>query len=88
MLQFLRDQKQSISGFGEDVRDPYALFTERLWKHDPELLKEGLRELERLSKGGRGKWEELTKPTSTEDETEEGGFAFGFGGDDEDADVP
>ncbi|KAK1084532.1 hypothetical protein LTR48_005366 [Friedmanniomyces endolithicus] len=84
-LQFLRDQKQSISGFSEDIKDPFALFVSRLREHDPELLEEGMNELDRLSKGGRGKWEELTKPTvNDEADAEPSGFAFGFGGDDED----
>ena len=87
VLQFLRDQKQSISGFNDEVKDPYALFVERLREHDPVLLEEGIVELERLSKGGKGKWEELTKgPAVTE--ADEGGFSFGFGQDDEDADIP
>ena len=90
VLQFLRDQRQSISGFGDDVEDPYALFVERLREHDEVLLEEGLRELERLGKGKRGKWEELVKPVINSDEAgeeESGGFSFGFGGgDDEDED--
>lgn len=82
VLQFLRDQKQSISGFGENVADPYGLFVDRLREHDPTMLEEGLAALERISKGGKGKWEELTK---TEDEEGSGGgFSFGFGGDDDD----
>jgi hypothetical protein len=36
----------------------------------------------------RGKWEELTKGGVEEDEKESGGFSFGFGGDDDDADIP
>lgn len=81
VLQFLRDQKQSISGFSDDVDDPYALFVQRLKEHHPETLAEGLAELEKLTKGGRGKWEELTKAAdhSSEDDAG-GGFSFGFGG--------
>ncbi|KAK5133260.1 hypothetical protein LTR08_007994 [Meristemomyces frigidus] len=87
VLQFLRDQKQSISGFSDAVEDPYALFIERLREDDPQLLEEGLQELERLSKGGKGKWEELTKGSAAA-EADEGGFSFGFNGDDDDAEVP
>ena len=85
-LQFLRDQKQSISGFSADVQDPYELFVTKLRDAEPELLDEGFRQLERLSKLGKGKWETLTKG---DDEAEEAavGFCFGFGGD-EDDDVP
>lgn len=86
VLHFLRDQKQSISGFSNDVDDPYTLFVDRLREQDPALLEEGLKELERLEKGTKGKWEDLTKP---KDEVEEaGGFSFGFGGGDSDEDVP
>ncbi|KAK3675654.1 hypothetical protein LTR78_004295 [Recurvomyces mirabilis] len=89
VLQFLRDQKKSVSGFGNDVLDPYALFVERLREYDEGLLEEGLRELERLGKGKRGKWEELTKAVVRDEADEEngGGFSFGFGGgNDEDED--
>ncbi|KAK4550095.1 hypothetical protein LTR36_003062 [Oleoguttula mirabilis] len=92
VLQFLRDQRQSISGFSDEVQDAYALFVERLREHDAALLEEGLQELAKLDRGRRGKWEELTKAANSEKEAGEdggeGGFYFGFGGDDEEADVP
>jgi hypothetical protein len=91
VLQFLRDQKQSISGFSDEVENAYALFVERLKEHEPALLEEGMAELQKLSQGSRGKWEELTKPgVASEDNSEAGGFSFGFGGndDDDDAEVP
>jgi len=86
VLGFLRDQRGEVSGFKEDVCDrAYELFVERLQEQHPELLEEGLAELERKGKKGKGKWEQLTKG----DEKEEvGGFSFGFGGDDDDADIP
>ena len=86
VLQFLRDQKQSISGFGNDVQNPYKLFVERLQEHDPELLQEGISELEKYSNGGKGRWEELTQAGAGADEGEPGGFCFGFG-DDDDAEI-
>lgn len=88
VLHFLRDQKQSISGFSDDVEDPYGLFVERLREHDAGLLEVGLVEAERLSKTGK-KWEELTKGAVDDaDAGEGGGFSFGFGGGDSDEDVP
>lgn len=87
VLGFLRDQRGEVSGFREDVCDrAYELFVERLEKEYPELLEEGLRELEKKAKKGRGRWEELTK--KAEEEQGGSGFSFGFGGDDSDADVP
>lgn len=87
VLGFLRDQRDQVSGFKDEVCDrAYELFVERLRENHPEILEEGLAELERKGKKGRGKWEELTK---IGDEEEEGaGFSFGFGGDDDDADIP
>lgn len=85
VLGFLRDQRAEVSGFREEVCDrAYELFVERLQEEYPEVLEEALNELEKRGKGKRGKWEELTKGV----EEEEGGFSFGFGGDDDDADIP
>ncbi|KAK6433241.1 hypothetical protein LTR95_010584 [Oleoguttula sp. CCFEE 5521] len=86
VLHFLKEQKQSISGFQDSVSDAFQLFHDRLEEYDPALLEEGMHELSRLSKGVKGKWEELTKTETTADEP--AGFSFGFEADDEDADVP
>ncbi|SMQ50819.1 unnamed protein product [Zymoseptoria tritici ST99CH_3D7] len=84
VLHFLRDQKQSISGFSDSVKDPFGLFAERLREHDPELLEVGLKEADRIKQTGK-KWETLTK---SDEEEAQGGFSFGFGGDDDDEEVP
>lgn len=76
VLQFLRDQKQSISGFSEEVEDAYSLFVDRLREFDSELLDEGLRELEKLTEGTKSKWQKLKDV----DDEGSGGFSFGFGG--------
>jgi hypothetical protein len=96
VLAFLRDQREQVSGFAEEVAErAFELFVERLRESDAEVLEEGLRELERRGKGkkGRGRWEELTKGKVEGGEGEEdgaggGGFSFGFGGDDSDVEVP
>ncbi len=79
VLSFLRDQKQSVSGFDEDVQDAYELFVDRLREKEPEVLDEALEELDRLANGkaAKGMWEELRE------EEEDGGFSFGFGGGDD-----
>jgi hypothetical protein len=87
VLGFLRDQRGEVSGFKEDVCDrAYELFVERLGEQHPEVLEEGLAELDKKDKKGRGRWEELTK--GGDEEETAGGFNFGFGGDDDDADIP
>ncbi|KAL6711909.1 hypothetical protein ACN47E_002952 [Coniothyrium glycines] len=87
VLSFLRDQRSEVSGFKDDVCDTaYELFVERLRERCPEVLEQGLAELEKRGKKGRGRWEELTKVAEQEEES--GGFSFGFGGDDDDAEIP
>jgi hypothetical protein len=90
VLGFLRDQRGEVSGFRDNVCEKaYELFVERLREECPDVLEEGLAELERRGKKGRGKWEELTKGVDVEQEEVGGGFSFGFGGDDDDdADIP
>ncbi|KAF2442269.1 Clavaminate synthase-like protein [Karstenula rhodostoma CBS 690.94] len=87
VLGFLRDQRDQVSGFKDDVCDQaYELFVDRLREKHPRSLEEALAELEKKNKGGRGKWEELTKGNN---EADSGRFSFGFGGnDDEDAEIP
>lgn len=83
VLRFLKEQRQSVSGFREEIEDPFGLWVERLREADPELAEEGLAEMERLGRIG-GRWEELTKGAKKgdgeeEEEGEGGGFSFGFG---------
>ncbi|KAK5001016.1 hypothetical protein LTR66_000221 [Elasticomyces elasticus] len=81
ILQFLRDKPDQVSGFKQDVKDPYGVFVEKLGMQYPEVLRESLEELDRMGKGKKGMWEELTKSTANIEESE---FSFGFGnGDDE-----
>ncbi|KAF2750825.1 Clavaminate synthase-like protein [Sporormia fimetaria CBS 119925] len=82
VLGFLRDQRDQVSGFKEDVCDrAYKLFVEGLRKEYPEVLEQGLQKLD-----SKGKWAKLTK--GHEEEEGRGGFSFGFGDDDDDVEVP
>lgn len=78
VLAFMRDCGDQVSGFREDVVDPYGLFVRRLGEVAPEVLGEGLKEVERRAKGRKGRWEELVKG-DVDDGGEGGGFSFGFG---------
>ena len=80
-LAFLRDKREQVSGFKNDVKDPYALFVEKLGEKHPELLEEGLAGMEKLQAGKKRKWDELIEA--------EGDKVFGFGfGNSDDEDVP
>ncbi|KAK5160268.1 hypothetical protein LTR04_004649 [Oleoguttula sp. CCFEE 6159] len=86
VLEFLRDRPGQVSGFKEDVVDPYRLLVDRLGDVHPDLLQEGLDELERKVQGKKARWEDLVKGSEG---GAEGRFSFGFGvEDDEDADIP
>ncbi|KAF2662922.1 F-box domain-containing protein [Lophiostoma macrostomum CBS 122681] len=90
VLGFLRDQRDQVSGFAEQVAEKaFEVFVERLRGWDEGVLGEGLGEMERKGRKGRGRWEELTKGKGGEEEDGGGGgFSFGFGGDESDVEVP
>jgi hypothetical protein len=74
----LKEQAGSVSGFNtEKVKDPYALFVERMQEMFPKELEEAERELEERRRR-KNRWQELVK--------EDTSFTFGFGGDDDDED--
>jgi len=83
VMLFMRDTPDQVSGFSDEVEDPYSLFVEGLRQTYPELLKQALVEMDNKASGKKsGKWEALTKG----EDAEEGGFSFGFGADDDDDD--
>lgn len=83
-LAFLKYKPDQVSGFKNDVKDPYGLFVAKLQVKHPELLEKGLADSESLRGGKKRKWEELTGPNG-DDEVAGRPFSFGFGdGDDED----
>jgi Cupin-like domain len=86
VLMFMSNKRDQVSGFADEIDDAYALFVERLKEKCPDAFKEALQELqsrqtkrELASKGTKRKWEEVKK-------VEDGGFSFGFRGDDDDFD--
>lgn len=87
VLHFLREKPDQVSGFPKNVDNAYELFVDRLREKMPHVLDEALQKLEKMSKGPKGRWEELTKPQETEQGGGDGGgFTFGFGSDNEDDD--
>lgn len=78
VLYFLRDKADQVSGFRQDVSKPYELFTERLKEAYPDVLERALDVLDKKN-GKKRKWEAAVGGTTSGDE---GGFSFGFGGDD------
>ena len=89
VLSFLRDRPDQVSGFDKDVTDPYGLFVSRLKEENPNLLEDGLRQLDERQKkrrwdmavGGNGTVEGSSQKKVT-------GFSFGFGFGDADEEVP
>lgn len=85
VLKFLRDCPDQVSGFKDDIADPYELFLQRLREKYPGLLHEALEKLAKSDGRGRTRWEVLTKGYDKSQEST--GFTFGFGGDDNE-DIP
>ena len=83
VLEFLRDKREQISGFKKEVTDPFVTFVECMKMEHPQLLEQGLAELERKTEGRKRKWDLAIG----KEDGEENGFSFGFGGD-SDEEVP
>lgn len=79
VLSFLRDKPEQVSGFNQDVDDPFKLFSERLKETYPEELEKALDIADKKS-GKKRKWDLAV--AGDEEEQSGGGFSFGFGGDD------
>ncbi|KAL6246475.1 hypothetical protein RBB50_006712 [Rhinocladiella similis] len=77
-VKFLRHKADQVSGFKNNVVDPYTLFMDRLRESNPELAAS----VEEIKKR---KWEDVVHE-SGEAEQNSGGFSFGFA-DDLDEDI-
>ncbi|KAK1711086.1 F-box domain-containing protein [Colletotrichum lupini] len=86
VISFLRDKPDQVSGFKQEVADPYVLFIERLRQERPDLLEQALRILEKKSIQKKRKWEEAVGGSQAE--ANGGGFSFGFGDDLDDEEIP
>jgi hypothetical protein len=76
-VRFLRDKADQVSGFKDDVKDPYSLFIERLKEVHPDLAAS----VESASTKKR-KWEDVVGEESSTANSH--AFSFGFGNDLED----
>ncbi|MCJ1389303.1 hypothetical protein MMC18_002159 [Xylographa bjoerkii] len=86
VLAFLKEKPDQVSGFKQDVADPYGLFLQRMKQQHPEILEQAMRQMERAKQGRKRKWDELVK-SRDEDEAQNAnsiGFSFGFSDADED----
>ncbi|WYZ34794.1 hypothetical protein EsH8_I_001070 [Colletotrichum jinshuiense] len=86
VISFLRDKPDQVTGFKQEVADPYALFVERLRQDHPDLLEQALQVLEQKAGQKKRKWEEAVGGGDAK--TTGGGFSFGFGDDLDDDEVP
>ncbi|KAL8243742.1 hypothetical protein R6Q59_010000 [Mikania micrantha] len=77
-VHFLKHKSDQVSGFPDDVHDPYSLFMQKLEEARPEIF-----ESLQATSDRKRKWEEVVGAKS-EDVLQEKGFSFGFGDDIED----
>ena len=86
VLDFLKNQPQSITGFAGDIEDVYRLFVRKMEEKHPDVLQRALEGIGKLQGGPRKrKWEQLVKSEIQDGVGSTEGFSFGFAnGDDED----
>ena len=81
-LAFLKDKPDQVSGFRNDVTNPYKTFVGKMKELHPEILEEALEEIEKAKDSRKRKWDQLVNGEKYEHE-ESKGFSFGFGDGDE-----
>lgn len=90
-LDFLSNKPDQVSGFRKNVANPCERFMSGMREAYPDLLEQAWNELQKKSEGKKRKWEDIvhgkTEDTPGQD-TEGGGFSFGFGDDGSDVEVP
>ncbi|KAK3300948.1 uncharacterized protein B0H64DRAFT_334574 [Chaetomium fimeti] len=87
VMSFLKDKADQVSGFEDEVADPYALFTSRLREERPDLLEVGLRQLAEKKR----RWDSVVgddESSGDQPQKKNTGFSFGFGFEEEDDEVP
>lgn len=78
-LDFLEKKPNQVSGFSNEVKDPYQLFLDKISLHRPELI-----EQQQAASGKKRKWEQVLGKIGKDNSEENGGFNFGFADDLED----
>ena len=89
VLKFLRDKPNQVSGFEQSIGNPYQLFVEQMQSRHPDLITDAIDKINHTTKSKR-KWESIVDKCDTLSSTNQpfnGGFKFGFGGED-DEDIP
>ena len=82
VLAFLKDKSDQVSGFDDDVGDPYQLFTQRMEKKYPALLRQAFDDINVAQNGRKRKWEDLVKDKSVKSNSSRSmDFGFEFGAD-------
>lgn len=84
-LDFLEKKANQVSGFGNDVSDPYQLFLEKMKLNHPEMLEQ--HEQQHVANTKKRKWEQLLEGGDKTSIDEKGGFSFDFVND-EAEDIP
>ena len=82
VLLFLRDKPDQVSGFGNDVKNSYELFVQKMRSRHPQLLEEALAKIDGNSEGKKRKWDSVTGTDEARSATGNGMFSFDFVDDD------
>jgi hypothetical protein len=90
VLAFLKNKPDQVSGFKNEVEDPYGLFIERLKQAHPDVLRQALGNVELLSLAKKRKWDELVNGANESEiaQGEKKGFCFSFDDEEDNDDIP
>ena len=80
-LSFLKDKPDQVSGFRDDVKDPFQALVQGLKNQYPDLMASALQKLDDIKISRKRKWEEIVNDEGSAAGTQ--GFSFGFGGDED-----
>lgn len=83
VIAFLKDKPDQVSGFKNDIKNPYDTFIAQLKKKHPDIIEETLISLERIEKGKKRKWDLMTNCDGDNHGDDVVAFCFGFGNESE-----
>lgn len=87
VLAFMKNKPEQVSGFNEDVEDPYGLFIQKMQEQHPNKLAEALLQTARAKEVNKRKWIEIAND-STPARAPNGSRGFSFGFSESDDEVP
>ena len=82
VLKFLKDKPEQVSGFSNDIKNPYQLFVDKMSSKHPSKMESSFSKMNMVDHGKKRKWETIVN-SAQPDQHQKNEFSFGFGEEDE-----